>query len=104
MDAKRDVEIVQAESEDTRDTPLPRATGGERRGRSVVQSVRLPAEDLAEIERLARAADIPVSALIRGWVLSGLAAERGTSLRDAIERVAGEAERLRRLATSTDVA
>lgn len=104
MGAKRDVEVVQAESEATLDTPLPPTTRGERRGRSVVQSVRLPAEDFAEIERLADAAGVPISALIRGWVLSGLAAERGTSLRDAIEHLAGEAERLRRLAASSDVA
>ena len=76
----------------------------ERRGRSVVQSVRLPAEDFAEIERIAAQAGVPVGALIRGWVLAGLAAERGTSLRDAIEHLAEEALRLRRLAAVTDVA
>ncbi len=75
-----------------------------RRGRSVVQLVRLPAEAFAEIERLAAAADVPVSALIRRWVSSGLTAEHSTSPRDAIERVAGEAERLRRLAAGNDVA
>lgn len=102
-DAKRAVEIAQAESEATINEPIPEETHGERRGRSVVQSVRLPAKQFAEIERLASEAGVPVSALIRGWVLAGLAAERSTSLRDAIEHLAAEAERLRRLAAISDV-
>ena len=104
MDARSEVEIAQAESEATRDEPLPEAVRGERRGRSVVQSVRLPAEQFAEIEQIAAEAGVPVGALIRGWVLAGLAAERGTSLRDAIEHLAADAERLRRLAALSDVA
>jgi hypothetical protein len=62
------------------------------------------ADHMCEIERLAGEAGVAVSALIRGWVLEGLSAERGTSLRAAIERLAGEADRLRRLAASSDVA
>jgi hypothetical protein len=104
MDAKRAVEIAQAESEATRELPLPEGARGERHGRSVVQSVRLPAEEFAEIERIAAQAGVPVGALIRGWVLAGLAAERGTSLRDAIEHLAEEAQRLRRLAAVSEVA
>jgi predicted DNA-binding ribbon-helix-helix protein len=103
-DARTVVEAAQTESEATRDQPLPEAVRGERRGRSVVQSVRLPAEEFAEIERIAAQAGVPVGALIRGWVLAGLAAERGTSLRDAIEHLAEEAQRLRRLAALSDVA
>ena len=104
MDAKRAVEIAQVESEATRELPLPEGARGERHGRSVVQSVRLPAEEFAEIERIAAQAGVPVGALIRGWVLAGLAAERGTSLRDAIEHLAEEAQRLRRLAAVSEVA
>jgi hypothetical protein len=104
MDAKRAVEMAQAESEATRDEPISDEARGERRGRSVVQSVRLPAEQFAEIERLAAEASVPVGALIRGWVLAALAAERSTSLRDAIEHLAAEAERLRLLAAISDVA
>jgi predicted DNA-binding ribbon-helix-helix protein len=104
MDAKRAVEIAQAESEATRELPLPEGARGERHRRSVVQSVRLPAEEFAEIERIAAQAGVPVGALIRGWVLAGLAAERGTSLRDAIEHLAEEAQRLRRLAAVSEVA
>lgn len=104
MDAKQEVERVQIESEVTRDVPLSEQVKGERRGRSVVQSVRLPAEQFAAIERIAERAGVPVSALIRGWVLQGLATEQGTSLRDGIERLAADADRLRRLAAASDVA
>lgn len=104
MSAKNDVEAVQAESESSRGAPLPQHVRGQRRGRSVVQSVRLPEAEFADIERLAGELDVPVSALIRGWVLAGLADERGTSLRSAIDRLAGDADRLRRLAAKGDVA
>lgn len=98
--------IVQAESEASRDRPVPRDAKGERRSasRSIVQSVRLPAEAFAEIEHYAEEAGVPTSALIRGWILHGLAAERSTSLKDAIDHLAGETERLRRIAARTDVA
>ena len=102
MNARHDVEAAQIESEGTKDLPLPEDTRGQRRGRSVVQSVRLPEAEFAEIERLAGELDVPVSALIRGWVLTGLANEGGTSLRSAIDRLAGDADRLRRLAAKSD--
>lgn len=104
MSAKQDVEVVQAESEASRGASLPEHVHGQRRGRSVVQSVRLREAELAEIQQIATEHDVPVSALIRGWVLAGLAEERGTSLRSAIERLAGDADRLRRLAAKSDVA
>lgn len=103
-DARALVHAAQEESEATYGQPLPEGVRGERRGRSVVQSVRLPAEDFADIERIAARARVPVGALIRGWVLAELAAERGTSLRDAIDHLAEEAQRLRRLAEASDVA
>lgn len=95
------IEKIQDESEATRDEPYPPDTTGERpgRSRSVVQSVRLPADEFAEIEELARAADVPVSALIRGWVLAGLAEDRDATLADAVERLAADVDRVRRLAT-----
>lgn len=104
MDAERAVKIAQAESEATRDEPIPEDVRGERRRRSVVQSVRLPAEEFAEIEQIAARAGVPVGALIRGWVLAELESEHTTSLRGAIERVAAEVERLRRLAAPGDAA
>lgn len=104
MDIERRVRAIQQESDAVKDLPLPDDAVGEPRGRSVVRSVRLPEAEYAEIEQLAQQLDVPVSALMRGWVLQGLAEERDLSLRGAIERVLGEADRLRRIARQDDVA
>lgn len=104
MSIKDEIEAVQRDSDATKDRPLPAHARGQRRGRSVVQSVRLPEAEFNEIEQLAAKLGVPLSALIRGWVLAGLAGERDTSLRSAIERLAGDADRLRRLAANNDVA
>ena len=95
------IRTVQEESEATRDSPYPSGASGKRlgRSRSVVQSVRLPTEDFAAIEQLARSADVPVSALIRGWILAGLAQDRDATLSDAVERLAADVDRVRRLAS-----
>lgn len=95
------IKAAQAESEGTRDEPYPPdAPEGERPGhtRSVVQSVRLPADAMAEIEAIANRHDVPVGALIRGWVLAALAVERDDSLTDAVDQLVSDAERVRRLA------
>lgn len=97
---ERQIKSAQEDAEATRDDPYPPDTAGERPGRrrSVVQSVRLPADEFAAIEQVARAADVPVSVLIRGWVLRGLAEERDASLADALDRLAADVDRVRRLA------
>lgn len=104
MNIEHEIKAIQRESEDTKNLPLPEEIQGERRGRSVVRSVRLPESEFQEIEQLATELGVPISALIRGWVLQGLAEERGISLRSAIERVASEADRLRRIANKHNLA
>lgn len=71
---------------------------GRRRGQAKAKmlTLRLSASDHAEIERVAQELDIPVSALVRGWILDGLAEQRGTSVPDAVDRLAAEVDRLRR--------
>src|SRR5699024_6486072 len=96
MDIERRIRVIQQESDATKDLPLPDDAVGERRGGAVVRSVRVPETEYAEIEQLAQQLDVPVSVLMRGWMLQGLAEERDLSLRGAIERVLGEADRLRR--------
>ena len=104
MGIERRIRAIQRESDAAKDLPLPDDVVGERHGRSVVRSVRLPEAEYAEIEQLAQRLDVPVSALMRGWVLQGLAEERDLSLLGAIERVLGEADRLRRIAYQDGVA
>jgi predicted DNA-binding ribbon-helix-helix protein len=93
------IKDAQAESEATRGEPYPAGATGQRpnRARSVVQSVRLPADTFTEIEAIAKEHDIPVGALIRGWVLRAVAAERDLTLADAVDRLAVDVDRLRRL-------
>lgn len=101
-ETENQIKAAQDDSEATREDPYPPDAAGERpgRSRSVVQSVRLPADEFAAIEELARVADVPVSALIRGWVLAGLAEDRDASLADAVERLAADVDRVRRLASN----
>ncbi|WP_157552559.1 hypothetical protein [Jiangella gansuensis] len=56
------------------------------------------------MEQLARAADVPVSAMIRGLVLSGLAARKNATLKDAINRLAADVDDLRRFVGSDGAA
>ncbi|TDD64506.1 ribbon-helix-helix protein, CopG family [Jiangella aurantiaca] len=92
------IKEIQDESEATRDDPYPENTVVTRPNLagSVVQSVRLPAAEYAQVEQLARDADVPVSAMIRGLVLSGLAARKNATLKDAINRLIADADDLRR--------
>lgn len=97
MDAKQEVERAQTESEATRDEPLPEYVKGSGEAARWCSRCGCPLRSAAR-------AGVPVSALIRGWVLQGLATEQGTSLRDGIERLAADADRLRRLAAAGEEA
>lgn len=89
-----------AHAEATKDDPYPEGTVWTQpnKARSVVQSVRLPTEALAEAERIAAEHEVPVSALIRGWVLRALAEERQGTLSGALDQLAADVERVRRMA------
>lgn len=99
MSVENDIAKLIEESEATRSEPIPEGAKGERRGRSVVQSVRLKEEDLAAIEEVAANAGVPVGALIRGWVLQGLARERQGSVQAILDSIAAEVEQLRRMSS-----
>ena len=63
-----DAEI--ASSESTKDEPYPENSLFERRNnaRSTVYSVRLNAEEVAEIQQAAEAAHLPAATLVRSWI------------------------------------
>jgi hypothetical protein len=86
-----------AESEVGRDAPLSERAVRKGQSRSVVYSVRLTPGQTDAIQRIAEEAGIPASALVRDWVVEGLAAERATgtldSLLDALSR---DVDKLRR--------
>jgi hypothetical protein len=54
-------------------------------------------DTIEEIERLAKELDLPASALVRGFVLEGLAAQRRDSVSALIDRLGADLARLRRL-------
>lgn len=67
------------------------------RGKSAMLSVRVPADAMSEIEKMAANRDLPVSALVRGWILRGLATDSGDSVPETVNRLVVEVERLRTL-------
>lgn len=72
---------------------------GVRRNRSKSQmlSLRISSDDYKAIEDVSSVLDLPVSALVRGWILDGLAQHRDSTAADVVERVAADVERLRNI-------
>lgn len=96
-DVKWLVEQVAAEAEATAEEAMPAGTVWTRPKRSVTVATRLSPEDLAAIEALAGQLDVPVSALVRGWVLAGLNARKVESVTTALDRIGADVQRLREL-------
>lgn len=95
--AKQLVEQIAHEADANRDKPLPAEAVATRPNKSVPVAVRLAPEDVAAIEGLAAQLDVPMSALLRGWILAALASQREESLSSAIDRIAADVQRLREL-------
>ncbi|WP_062520787.1 hypothetical protein [Demequina silvatica] len=89
------------DSETSRDVAPPEGTPARRRNReaSSVYSLRLPNEVIAELTVVAAELNLPVSALIRGFILDGLASQRGVDLHGALDRLERDVRDLRRVAT-----
>lgn len=84
-------------SEATREEQLPQTGVRRRSGRARVFSVRLDPDDIEAIEQIARRMDVPVTALVRGWVLRGMAEHGDESLASAVERARVDIEWVREL-------
>ena len=96
-DAKQFVEQIAAEADATADQPMPAAATSTRPNKSVTVATRMSPEDLHAIEALATELDLPVSALVRGWVLAGLNARKAESLTTALDWITADVLRLREL-------
>lgn len=94
---KQLVEQIAAESEATMDEPMPPGTVWTRPNESVTVTTRVSPEHLAQIEALAGQTGVPVSALIRGWVIAGLNARHDATVQSVIERLSADVQRLREL-------
>ena len=69
-------EQLRLESEQTKDDAYPAGPTGRRPNRPKVYSVRLSAEEEAEVQRVAFAKHLPASTLVRSWILERLDRER----------------------------
>lgn len=69
-------EQLRRESEPTKDDAYPAGTAGRRPNRRKVYSIRLSAEEEAEVQRVAAAKHLPASTLVRSWILERLDEER----------------------------
>lgn len=65
-------ERLRRESEQTKDDAYPVDSAGRRPNRQKVYSVRLSAEEEAEVQRVAAARHLPASTLVRSWILERL--------------------------------
>lgn len=98
--AREVVEQAAAQAEATRDEPMPataRPTRPNRPTKSVPVAVRLTPDDAAAIEAMADRLDVPMSSLVRGWILTGLSTGREESVATAIARLESDLQRLRDL-------
>jgi len=86
------------QSELTREVaPAGRAVRKNREASSVY-SLRLPEAIIAQLSEVADELDVPVSALIRGFILDGLAAREGGDLRSALDKLERDLGEVRRRA------
>jgi len=85
-----------AQSEATRDEPLP-ADAGVRRNRSPVYSLRLAHKDVTRIEELATRSGVPASSLVRGWIQAAMADENPADVAGAVARLELDVARLKGL-------
>ncbi len=69
-------EQLRRESEQTKDDAYPAGVTGRRPNRQKVYSVRLSAEEEAEVQRVAATKHLPASTLVRSWILERLDSER----------------------------
>jgi hypothetical protein len=96
-EAKQLVEQIAAGADAAGDHPMPADAMPTKPHRTITVATRLTAVDVAEIEALAERLDMPVSALLRGWIVAGLAGRKEDSVATALDRLSADVQRLREL-------
>lgn len=104
-DLQRLIDAEAEYGEAHRNEPIPAGVRGSRpnQARSVMFSLRLNPDELAAVQDLAKANDVPASALVRGWIVQRLAAQRGAPTDDTaavVDRLEADVRTLRKLVTS----
>ncbi len=82
------------EAEASRDEPL--SADATRPARAKVLSIRLNPDEFDSLSRHAEALELPISTLVRGWVLTQLHSGTEASPAARVDRIAREIEQLRR--------
>ncbi len=95
MNDKDRVQQAALEAEATMAEPLPEGAKSRRANKSVPVAVRLTVKDAQQLDALADRLQVPTSALIRGWITEGLAANRDDSVHSAIDQLEADLARLR---------
>jgi hypothetical protein len=96
-DVKTLIETIAAEADATAELPMPEGAAGTRPTKSVPVAVRLAPADVAAIEALAERLDVPMSSLLRGWILAALATNNEQTIATALDRLAADVQRLREI-------
>lgn len=103
-DLERLIEDEAEYAELHRDDPVPADAHATRpnRAKSAMFSLRLNPDELAGVHDLAGERGVPASALVRGWIVQRLAAERNvpTDTAAVVERLEADVRTLRRLVAS----
>ena len=95
--AKQLVEQIAAEADSIRDAFMPADATLTKPHKTITVATRLTAADVAEIEAIADRLDVPVSALLRGWIVAGLAGCKEDSVTTALDRLSADVQRLREI-------
>ena len=96
-DVKTLIETIADEADATAELPMPPDVAGTRPTKSVPVAVRLAPGDVAAIEALAERLDVPMSSLLRGWILAALATNNEQTIATALDRLAADVQRLREI-------
>jgi hypothetical protein len=96
-DAEQLVEQIAAEADATQDQPMSVDATPTKAHKTITVATRLTAADVAEIEAIADRLDVPVSALLRGWIVAGLAGCKEDSVTTALDRLSADVQRLREI-------
>ena len=91
-----EVKAIQADSERLSREPVPESAEYRALHDTTTVALRLAREDAAAISTLASAQGIPVSTLLRGWVLAGLHHEQGNSVGATLTELEQGLRRLRK--------
>lgn len=89
------IERIAAEAEETKDDPMPEGVRPTKPNKSVPVAVRLASAEVDAINVMAQRLGVPVSALLRGWIIEGLHGDRSEPVDLALKRLEDDVRQVR---------